>query len=249
MRVHFLEEQKSKRADDHISITLTENVALKVENAKINKEKTSIRKEFKTLQSSVEKQAAQIEAERESYQAEIQDLQEKLTLRNASTSREHQDLIDDYEDLRNRHAELQESLEIATRQLEDTTKELEHMQDRSHRPSAATSARMRELEELSRKLQADYDNVKDALTDAERICMKMEDQIQDERAKNEELEANIGRLEHDLDRATHERSESRAEMLDEMDEKEQIELVCRSRLSPTNSSRPVGSYSPPLTPY
>ena len=223
MQIHFLEEQKSKQADDHISNTPDNNVALKVENAKLSKQNRTLKKELKALQSFMEEQMALIEAERQSYQAEMQDLQEKLALPKASTIQLHQDLINSYGDLRNSHAKL--------------LQEPEDVQHPSHRPSGTTLTHIREVEELNSKLQADSNNIKDALTDKERISMTMEHQLQDERAKSETLIAKISGPEPGLVGATHEQNEARPEVIGTINNREQIGLV-----------RSLSNLSPPLRP-
>lgn len=218
MHVHFLEERLNKTQPENAEVTVKHNIDLKVLNQSLEMDL----KKHKKLNRDLERVNTAL-------QEQTSDLEEQLDFERREKRAQNEAGSGDNDELLEANANLRETVDILRAQLEDTNNEMVRLRGslelRSSRASSVASSRIQELEDEIERLanegnerEREYRSALDAL-DAQG------DELDRERDERRKLELEVERLEWDRDRATHERSESRAEVLEEREEREAVEEV------------------------
>ena len=191
-----------------------------------------LERELKNLQAHSDKTSKDLEDQLDDREKEIDDLRQRLLLRNNTTPNDqHSALLDKY-------AALEDELENAKSVLQETNDELERLRDaleaaQSHRSSTSGGSRMdRRLEELERRnqeLEATLEDAQEAVAERDQLIESLED-------ANATLRLDVEHLDHERQRAMQERSESRAEVFEEREEREALEEVCVHDIGTWHSS-------------
>jgi chromosome segregation ATPase len=244
LQLHFLNEKLSSKVPEDIEITVKNNIDIKILNQTLQMDVKNWRKaardlerELKNLQAHSDKTAKDLEDQLDDREKEIDDLRQRLLLRNNSASDDqHNALLDKY-------ATLEEELDNAKLVLQETNEELERLRDaleaaQSHRSSTSGSRMDRRVEELERRneeLEVTVEDALEAVAERDQLIESLED-------ANATLKLGVEQLDHERQRAMQERSESRAEVIDEREERQALEEVCVYDLGTSHVTSPTFTY-------
>jgi chromosome segregation ATPase len=215
MHIHFLEEQRLSAGSDNIDLVMKQNIELKMRFQQLDAEHSTLKKENKALHSSITRLSDTIQE----LEVDKEELRQRVTIRNASTN----DIHDQLEDMEQQNYTLRENLVLAQQQLQDSVNEIERLRERRH--SASISARMEDLEHTIERLKEAEADTNRRLTDADEELDKYHDALESEKRHTAQLEVQVERLQFEQKRASQERSHSRAEMLDDLEDREALESV------------------------
>lgn len=233
MQIHFLNERLNKAHPENNDVIIKTNINLKVLNQSLEQELKDMKKHNKDLQKvnqalrdqntvDVEELMDKIEQK----DREIEDAHQMLTLRNASSSDGRDELVEENYRLREDAAE-------AAAQLQQTNDELLKLRNQLElRASRTSSHKVQELEDevdrLTRECAEYEDRIhehEDRFAQAQVEFEELGDALEQEKDLSENLRLQVERMEYDMQRASDQRSESRAEMLEEREEREAVEEV------------------------
>ncbi|KAF8842654.1 hypothetical protein BDN67DRAFT_898922 [Paxillus ammoniavirescens] len=215
LRVHFLEERLAQLAPDQVDAALKQNVSLKVEvqqrGFELKKLKRLVLELERELERSQKERGTASSRDRErDLEAKLQERERELReLRRGRVSEADEDALRQAE-LRNE--DLEEELENARGLLEDHMEEIERLRDIvekrgdqsiDERGEHRRERWQRKLEEL----EADNDDLRARIEEQNELLLKKEDE-------KEDLADELAQLE---------RSESRAQILEEREEREAVE--------------------------
>jgi hypothetical protein len=228
MQIHFLEEKLASTKPENSEITIKQNIELKVMNQTLEMELKEMKKANRdltrantALQGQKEAENEELYAELETKDREIDELSRRLALEN-DTSDAPSGLLDE-------NAKLRDSLTLLHGQLQDTNAELEHLRSqlelRSSRASSVAANRVQDLEAQMEQLTAKNSELGREYRSVCEDLNAQADELERERDERTKLALEVERLEWEQQRASHERSESRAEALGEREEREAIEEV------------------------
>lgn len=234
LRVHFLEEQLAKLAPDQMEAALKQNINLKIEVQqrgmeikKLKKLVLSLERELERMQrgagSSNNASARERELERrlEEKEREVEDLRR----RRAEQDEDEDELL---HAAQSRNAELEEELEGVRGLLEENMDEMDRLKDLLQRKgdTSVSSDASTSRGSLQRKL----DSLEDANHDLRQKLVDQDDLITRIQDEKDELVDAVNGLElqlEDIHQRRHaesvERSESRAALLEEQEERENLE--------------------------
>ncbi|KAF8309737.1 hypothetical protein DL93DRAFT_2085258 [Clavulina sp. PMI_390] len=216
MHVHFLEERLQNHQTGDQEIMIKQNVELKVmtqtQEMELKKMKKAMREHEKVTSA---------------FQQQIAGLEDDL----AQAHEENELLRDTREGSRTHlldaNAALREEKDELERMLKETNEEMVSLQTkldmRSSRASSVASSRIQELEERIDQLEQDGEHWRREADSAIAALDAREEELDQERDERRRLELVVERLELANERAHVERSESRAEMLDEREGREALE--------------------------
>ncbi|GAW01733.1 Anucleate primary sterigmata protein B [Lentinula edodes] len=222
LRVHFLEERLAELAPEQMDAALKQNITLKIETHNRGREIKRLKKlllelerELERLQRSTGNRGArerELEAKLEERDREIRELRRRRASIDGGDAA--------LREVEGRNTELEEELENVRGLLEDNVMEIERLQDLVERKGNTSSAgdahRIDELE-------SDLDQLKQTITEQAQLLDQKEDDKVDLLDEIEALRLNIENLQQRREVESIERSESRAQMLEEREEREAVE--------------------------
>ncbi|KAJ3856076.1 hypothetical protein EV368DRAFT_33225 [Lentinula lateritia] len=222
LRVHFLEERLAELAPEQMDAALKQNITLKIETHNRGREIKRLKKlllelerELERLQRSTGNRGArerELEAKLEERDREIRELRRRRVSIDGGDAA--------LREVEGRNTELEEELENVRGLLEDNVMEIERLQDLVERKGNTSSAgdahRIDELE-------SDLDQLKQTITEQAQLLDQKEDDKVDLLDEIEALRLNIENIQQRREVESIERSESRAQMLEEREEREAVE--------------------------
>lgn len=230
-----MEERLAQLAPDQVEAALKQNINLKIEVQQRGMELKKVRKLVLELENELQR-IQRGDAARSSRERELEALLEKREhetreVRRRLTSESGQDDAA-LREAEERNAELEEELENVRHLLEENMEELERIMEQRGENTGGSSGRRQigALQEEIRDLKAALEEHADALA-------QREDEKEELLDQNEALRLQIEDMEHRREAETIERSQSRAMILEEREEREAIEddlNVLRDKLAAAN---------------
>ncbi|KAG6331744.1 hypothetical protein ID866_7347 [Astraeus odoratus] len=242
LRVHFLEERLAQLAPDQVDAALKQNVSLKVEVQQRGLELKKLKRLVLELERELER--TQRERERVTSSARGGERERELEARLAEREREIRELrrgrvgaagadADVLRQAEMRNEELEEELDNVRGLLEENMEELERLRDlvekRGGEQSGSWSRRVSSLETENEQLHAKVEEQNDLL-------LQKEDEAQELADEAERLHLELQELQRRYEAESLERSSSRAQILEEREEREAVEEdlnAVRDRLAAT----------------
>ncbi|KAJ3836730.1 hypothetical protein F5878DRAFT_586148 [Lentinula raphanica] len=222
LRVHFLEERLAELAPEQMDAALKQNITLKIETHNRGREIKRLKKLLLELERELERlqrstgnrgtRERELEAKLEERDREIRELRRKR----ASTDGGDAAL----REAETRNAELEEEFENVWGLLEYNAAEIGCLQylveSRGNTSSTGDAHRVEELE-------SDLDRMKHTITEQAQLLDQKEDDRIELLDEIEALRLNIENLQQRREADSIERSQSRAQMLEEREEREAVE--------------------------
>ncbi|KIJ63400.1 hypothetical protein HYDPIDRAFT_92649 [Hydnomerulius pinastri MD-312] len=232
LRVHFLEERLAQLAPDQVDAALKQNVSLKVEVQQRGFEL----KKLKRLVLELERELERSQRERGSggssrdrerdLEAKLQERERELReLRRGRVSAADEDALRQAE-LRNE--ELEEELENVRGLLEDNMEELERLREIVERRGDESidergENRRERWQRKLEELEAENEDLRARIEDQNELLLKKEDEKEDLADEIAQLGLEIEEIQRKREAESIERSESRAQILEEREEREAVE--------------------------
>ncbi|KAJ7658940.1 hypothetical protein B0H17DRAFT_1171833 [Mycena rosella] len=221
LRVHFLEERLAQLAPDQIDAALKQNISLKIEVQQRGMELKKLKKLVLELERELDRLQRTGAGTRTGTRDRERELEEKLEERDRELRELRRRATSDSADalLADRNAELEDELDNMRGLLEDNMDELERLRDIVERrdPDEPDTARVAALEAVNADLQARADEQAELAAQREEDKEDLADMVEQLRLENEDLQQQLQRAE------AFERSESRAMILEEREEREAVE--------------------------
>ncbi|KAJ6475803.1 hypothetical protein C8R47DRAFT_669678 [Mycena vitilis] len=222
LRVHFLEERLAQLAPDQIDAALKQNISLKIEVQQRGMELKKLKKLVLELERELDRlQRAGAGSHRVGNRDRERELEEKLEERDRELRELRRRATSDSADalLADRNAELEDELDNMRGLLEDNMDELERLRDIVERrgEEEPDAGRVAALEAANAELLARAEEQADLAGQREEEKEDLVDLVEQLRLENEEIQQQLQRAE------AQERSESRAMILEEREEREAVE--------------------------
>lgn len=222
LRVHFLEERLAELAPEQMDAALKQNITLKIETHNRGREIKRLKKLLLELERELERlqrntgsrgsRERELEAKLEERDREIQEL------RRRRPSVDGGDIA--VREVEARNLELEEELENVRGLLEDNVMEIERLQDIVERKGDTSGVgNAHRIDEL----ESEIDQLKQTVTEQAQLLDQREDDKVDLLDEIESLRLNIEDLQQRREAESIERSESRAQMLEEREGREAVE--------------------------
>ncbi|KAG8824819.1 hypothetical protein FRC19_000994 [Serendipita sp. 401] len=250
LKVHFLEERLAQLAPDHIEAALKQNINLKIE---VQSRGVELKK-YKKLLLQMEQELARVKnndngAREDELQAEVENLTRELRelrRRKMGSGRDDVALSEARgrnEELEQRLVQLEDELEGAKALIEENLDEIERLREgQGQNPNGSSisesgESRRAKLEEALRLLEEDNALLQDKL---EQVATELNIREEEKEELADQIEALTLHIE-DLQRRQQvnalERSQSRANMIEDAEERQDLEdsiNALRDRLAATN---------------
>ncbi|KAG8833328.1 hypothetical protein FRC17_010860 [Serendipita sp. 399] len=250
LKVHFLEERLAQLAPDHIEAALKQNINLKIE---VQSRGVELKK-YKKLLLQMEQELARIKtqdnrAREEELQAEVESLTRELRelrRRKMGSGRDDVALTEARgrnEELEQRLVQLEDELEGAKALIEENLDEIERLREgQGQNPNGSSvsesgESRRAKLEEALRLLEEDNAVLQERLEQFANELNIREDEKEELADKIEALTLHIEDLERRQQMTALERSQSRANMIEDEEERQNLEdsiNALRDKLAATN---------------
>lgn len=250
LKVHFLEERLAQLAPDHIEAALKQNINLKIEVQSRGVELKKYKKLLLQMEQELARSKADAERSRErELEAEVEELARELRelrRRKSGVGRDDVALME----ARGRNEELERELARAEEELEqakaliednldeiDRLKEFQGQRDPNNSMSDAGEGRRAKLEEALREVEEDNFLLREKIQELANELNNREDEKEELADKVEALSLHIEELERRQADAALERSQSRANNLNDAEERQRLEDMInslRDKLAATN---------------
>ncbi|KAF7297265.1 Rpa49 subunit specific to nuclear RNA polymerase I [Mycena indigotica] len=222
LRVHFLEERLAQLAPDQIDAALKQNISLKIEVQQRGMELKKLKKLVLELERELERLQKAGSNRGSSNRERERELEEKLEERERELRELRRRAADGAADalLADRNAELEDELDNMRGLVEDNMEELERLRDIVERYDNADnpdSTRVVSLENTIADLRERVEDQAALLQQREEEKDDLADTVEQLQLENEELQQQLQRAE------AQERSESRAMILEEREERAAVE--------------------------
>ncbi|OBZ75317.1 Anucleate primary sterigmata protein B [Grifola frondosa] len=226
LKVHFLEERLAQLAPDQIDAALKQNINLKIEVQQRGMEM----KKLKKLVLELERELERLQRGSGGTQSRARELEEKLEER----ERELRELRrrravgpDDavMREVEARNAQLEEELENVRGLLEENTEEMERLRDLVEQKGGDSTGEggdgrwRRHAEEL----EAENEDLRVKIDELEEVATQRNDEKEDLVDELEALKLEVEDLQRRREAESVERSQSRAQILEEREEREAVE--------------------------
>lgn len=222
LRVHFLEERLAELAPEQMDAALKQNITLKIETHNRGREIKRLKKLLLELERELEKlqrntgsrgaRERELEAKLEERDREIRELRRRRSSVDGGDAA--------IREVEARNLELEEELENVRGLLEDNVMEIERLQDIVERKGDLSSAgNAHRIDDL----ESEIDQLKQTVTDQAQLLDQKEDDKVDLLDEIESLRLNIEELQQRREAESIERSQSRAQMLEEREGREAVE--------------------------
>lgn len=234
LKVHFLEERLAQLAPDHIEAALKQNINLKIEVQSRGVELKRYKKLLLQMEQELARTKGQNDGAREQeLRAEVEALTRELRelrRKKASIGRDDVALSEARgrnEELEQRLAHLEEELEGAKALIEENLDEIDRLRElQGQNPNGSMSesgeSRRTKLEEALRNVEEENDLLRDKLEEVVNELKNREEEKEELADKIEALTLHIEDLEHRQHAANLERSQSRANVLEDQEERENL---------------------------
>jgi hypothetical protein len=234
LRVHFLEERLAQLAPDQIDAALKQNINLKIEVQqrgmeikKLKKLVLSLEQELERLQRTGGVSNKNRERERE---RELEERLEEREIELRELRRRKSGYADDIllRETEARNAELEEELDNMKGLLQDNMDEIDHLRaivERHGYASASDSSGNEDRPETRRRLeelQAVNEQLEHELEERSKDIAQIEDEKEDLLDQIDDLQLRLEDLGRRREAESVERSESRAQVLEEREEKDAV---------------------------
>ncbi|RDB26693.1 Anucleate primary sterigmata protein B [Hypsizygus marmoreus] len=231
LRVHFLEERLAQLAPDQIDAALKQNINLKIEVQQRGMEM----KKLKKLVLELERELDRLQRGAGGSRNRERELEEKLEerdreIRELRRRRAGQGIDDEaFRELEARNAELQEDLDNARGLLEESTDEIDRLRDIVERrgdesvAEAGGEGRRERLKRRVDELEGENEELRARLDEHMEIITQKEDEKEDLADEVHGLRLEIEDLQRRRQAESFDRSESRAQILEEREEREAVE--------------------------
>lgn len=219
LRVHFLEERLAQLAPDQMDAALKQNITLKIEVQSRGMEIKRLTKLLRELEREVERlqrgagskgRERELEEKLEERELELRDLRRRRISHG------------DSDELETRNAELEEELENARALLEDNMEEIDRLKDMVERRGDDSIGDGRIRRRLA-ELEADNEDLRLRQQEHIDLIAQKEEEKGDLADEIEALHLEVEDLQHRREADSLERSQSRAQMLEEQEEREAVE--------------------------
>jgi len=252
LKVHFLEERLAQLAPDHIETALKQNINLKIEVQSRGVELKKYKKLLLQMEQELSRAKDQSDGPRErELQAEVESLTRELRelrRRKMGSGRDDVALSEAKgrnDELELRLAQLEEELEGAKALIKENLDEIDRLREeggQNQYPDGSMSSgsgenRRAKLEEALRNLEGDNALLQDKLEELANELNNREDEKEELADKVEALTLHIEELQQRQEAAALERSQSRANLAEEEQEREDIINTInamRDKLAATN---------------
>ncbi|KAH6904341.1 hypothetical protein BKA70DRAFT_530754 [Coprinopsis sp. MPI-PUGE-AT-0042] len=248
LRVHFLEDQLAKLAPDQMEAIVKQNINLKIEVQQRGMELKKLKKLLLSLERELERLqrggagpgtgASARERELERRLEEKERELEELRRRRVEREEDEDELLREAE---SRNAELEEQLESVRGLLEDNMDEIERLKDLVQRKgdtsvtsesggSSSRSALQRRVEGL----EGENQDLRGKLGEQDELVAQLQDEKEDLIDAVQALELQLEDLNQRRHNESVERSQSRAALIEEQEEREGLEEElnsCRDRMA------------------
>ncbi|KLO19711.1 hypothetical protein SCHPADRAFT_864804 [Schizopora paradoxa] len=226
LKVHFLEERLAQLAPDQIDAALKQNINLKIEVQQRGLEMKKYKKLVLELERELERLQRGKGKERE-YEDRIAQLEQELRdarRRKGSSSHADESLLQrQNEELEHVRDELEEEVENLREALHNRDVEMDELREELERGARPRDSSNGVAHERVEQLEAEVDELQAQLEDCNREMQKMGNDNDELEDINEGLRLQLVDMERRLERDMAERSESRAQILEERDEREELE--------------------------
>ncbi|KZP16088.1 hypothetical protein FIBSPDRAFT_749256 [Athelia psychrophila] len=224
LRVHFLEERLAMLAPDQIEVALKQNITLKIEVQQRGMEMKKLKKLVLELEKELKRLQQRGSGGSSTREQELEELLEEREQEIRDLRRRRVDGDDDINALRDHNALVEDELENVKHLLEQSNEEMERLQDiveargdeSTREGSERWRRRVEELEGENEDLLAKLDEQGEAITQREDEKEDMVDEI-------EALRLDLEEMQRRRDAEAVERSESRAQIIEERGEREAVE--------------------------
>ncbi|KAA1475865.1 hypothetical protein DENSPDRAFT_842743 [Dentipellis sp. KUC8613] len=225
LKVHFLEERLAELAPDQVDAALKQNINLKIEVQQRGMELKKLRKLVLELEKELERsqkggsssrsRERELEALLEEREREIRELRRRRAVGPEDGA---------LRDAEERNMELEEELENVRGLLQDNMDELDRLRDIvENRGDEGGSGSDERLRRRIDDLEAENEELRSALDEHAEIITIRDDEKEDLQDQNEALRLEIEDLQRRREMESIERSQSRAQILEEREEREAVE--------------------------
>ncbi|KAG6844391.1 hypothetical protein H0H87_007203 [Tephrocybe sp. NHM501043] len=231
LRVHFLEDQLAKLAPDQMDAVLKQNINLKIEVQQRGMEM----KKLKKLVLELERELDRLQRAGGSKNRE-RELEEKLEERDRELKelrRRHSghDVDDEaFREIEARNAELEDQVDSAKGLIEENLEEIERLKeiierraDTSLAESSSGDSRRERLKRRVEELEGENEELRVRLDEHADIIAQRDDDKEDLQDEINALRLEIEDIQRRREAESYERSESRAQILEEREEREAVE--------------------------
>ncbi|GLB41147.1 putative centrosomin N-terminal motif 1 [Lyophyllum shimeji] len=230
LRVHFLEEQLAKLAPDQIDAALKQNINLKIEVQQRGMEM----KKLKKLVLELERELDRLQRAGGGSRNRERELEEKLEERERELKelRRRKSGVDDdaFRELEAQNADLEEQLQNAKGMIEENLDEIDQLKemlerrgDESVAESSSGEGRRERLKRRVEELETDNEELRARLEEHAEIIAQKEDEKEDLLDEINALRLEMEDIQRRREAESLERSESRAQILEEREEREAVE--------------------------
>ncbi|KAH9483481.1 Spindle pole body protein pcp1 [Psilocybe cubensis] len=233
LRVHFLEEQLARLAPDQIDAALKQNINLKIEVQQRGMEIKKLKKLVLSLEHELERlqrsggggsnrgRERELEERLEERERELQELRRKTSGHDDSVLRE----------LEARNAELEDELENTRGLLEENMDEIDRLKDvierrgddSANESSVGGESRRERMKRRIEELEMDNDDLRAKLQEHVDALAQREEEKEDLADEVDALRLELEDVQRRREAESIERSESRAQILEEREEREAVE--------------------------
>ncbi|KAH8114261.1 hypothetical protein DFH11DRAFT_1877990 [Phellopilus nigrolimitatus] len=230
LKVHFLEERLAQLAPDQIDAALKQNINLKIEVQQRGLEMKKYKKLVLELERELERQQRARGRERE-LEEKLEDMERELRevrRRKGGAAPADEGLRERNAELEDRQVQLEDELDSAKGMLEENIDEIEHLQEQLERKGGVghdsdVSGRRAKLEARIEELEAENEDLRVKLDDHVEVLTQREDEREDLLDEIQGLKLDVEDLSRRREAEVLERSDSRAQILEEREEREAIE--------------------------
>ncbi|KAF8638841.1 hypothetical protein AX17_001899 [Amanita inopinata Kibby_2008] len=246
LRVHFLEERLAQLAPDHMDAALKQNISLKIEvhqrgmeMKKLKKLVLELERELERLQrgasASSSNRERELEERLEERERELRELRDasRIQRRRLSENYGAEDQAELLQEVEARNTDLEEQLENARGLLEENMEEIEQLRDMVEKqvspvsdlgPSTGPSDRERDrFQKRVESLEVENEDLRARLQEHADILAQREEEKEDLIDENDALKLEVEDLQRKCEADFAERSQSRAAILEEREEREAVE--------------------------
>ncbi|KAI1785614.1 hypothetical protein LXA43DRAFT_1036902 [Ganoderma leucocontextum] len=223
LKVHFLEERLAQLAPDQIDAALKQNINLKIEVQqrgmelkKLKKLVLELQRELDHLQRSggAQSRARELEEKLEERERDLRELRRRRAIGPDDGA---------LRDLETRNAELEEELENVRGLLEENTEELERLRELAESRGDHSSLGSERWRRQAEELEGENEDLRARIDELEELVTQRTDERDDVADEVEALKLELEDMQRRREAESLERSESRAQILEEREGREAVE--------------------------
>ena len=221
--MHFLEERLAQLAPDQIDAALKQNINLKIEVQqrgmelkKLKKLVLELQRELDHLQRSggAQSRARELEEKLEERERDLRELRRRRAVGPDDGA---------LRELEGRNAELEEELENVRGLLEENTEELERLRELAESRGDHSSLGSERWRRQAEELEGENEDLRARIDELEELVTQRTDERDDVADEVEALKLDLEDMQRRREAESFERSESRAQILEEREGREAVE--------------------------